>query len=68
MSARWWIKERVDGDWMVVLVAANGELVIWSEGYTREEDAERAMATIKAAARWASFAGTKRGPVVMPPS
>ena len=65
---RWWLKETVNDEWMILLVAANGEPLIWSESYTRKEDAERALATIKAAARWASFAGTRRGPSPRPPA
>lgn len=65
---RWWLKETVNDEWMILLCAANGEPLIWSESYTRKEDAERALATIKAAARWASFAGTRRGQTPRPPS
>jgi len=36
--------------WMVVLVAANGEFLMWSECYTRRADALRALKTIRAAA------------------
>lgn len=58
---RWWLKETINDEWMILLIAANGEPLIWSESYTRKEDAERALATIRAAARWASFSGTKHG-------
>lgn len=65
---RWWLKNTVNDEWMILLIAANGEPLIWSESYTRKEDAERALATIRATARLASFVGTKRGPTPRPPS
>lgn len=35
-----------DGQWYVRLVAANGRILMASEGYTRRRDAERAVDTV----------------------
>ena len=54
---KWEIKETADGQFMVRLIAKNGEPLVWSERYTRREDAARAYRTI----RWtALLAGLKR--------
>lgn len=44
-----------DGDWYWRLVAANGETVADSEGYTRERDAKRAAIDLTGVAVEASF-------------
>jgi uncharacterized protein YegP (UPF0339 family) len=43
---KWIAKQTADGQWMVVLRAANGETLVWSESYTRKRDAERAWKAI----------------------
>lgn len=48
---RFQVKVTMHKQWMVVLVAANGEFLMWSECYTRRADALRALKAIRAAAR-----------------
>lgn len=47
---RFQVKQTMHKQWMVVLVAGNGEFLMWSEGYTRRAHALRALKAIRAAA------------------
>lgn len=49
-SPKFNVKQRTDGQWTVVLVAANGEPLMTGEGYTRQDDAVRACDAIRRAA------------------
>lgn len=44
------IYKRRDGHYQVVLKAGNGESLVWSEGYSRKRDADRALVGILRAA------------------
>jgi uncharacterized protein YegP (UPF0339 family) len=46
-TARYEIEENKAGEWFVRLVGGNGEIVMVSEGYTRESDAKRAISYIR---------------------
>jgi len=47
-SPKWKIKRTRDGQFVVMLIAANGEPRAWSESYTRRPDAVRAWRGIVA--------------------
>jgi uncharacterized protein len=51
MAARFEIYEDAAGEFRWRLVAANGEIVAQSEGYTRRGDAERGAEAARVAAR-----------------
>ena len=63
---RWLLKETVDGQWMLLLVASNGETRVWSESYTRREDAIRAYRSLRWAAAKAFLRGLLVGPTQRP--
>lgn len=53
--ARWILHKTVDGQWALRFIASNGEILVWSESYTRREDAVRAYKTVRRASVWAWF-------------
>lgn len=58
---RYVIKKTEDNQWMILLVAGNGEDRMWTESYTRREDAVRAWRSI----RWAALKAALKGLVTV---